>query len=185
MALAFLIHFVGDLAPADACRRPCRSGRQQGRGQLRDHRRPDQFAQHLGRVARRTRRFRPRPPVPAALLAQVSPAERERIASGSVEDWSREMWGKARELAYQTPGRRSVRRDAGRTAGHGRGQGSGLIPVVRAPGRRSKAESGWRDCSMMRLGRRPRRPARSAASASRTARWPRPRQAQLASVGSA
>jgi hypothetical protein len=32
----------------------------------------------------------------------MSPAERERIASGSVEDWSREMWGKARDLAYQT-----------------------------------------------------------------------------------
>ncbi len=36
------------------------------------------------------------------MLAQISSAERERIAAGTVEDWSREMWGKARDLAYKT-----------------------------------------------------------------------------------
>ena len=28
--------------------------------------------------------------------------ERARLSDGTVEDWSREMWGKARDLAYKT-----------------------------------------------------------------------------------
>ncbi|MBA3729985.1 MAG: hypothetical protein H0W92_04145, partial [Sphingomonas sp.] len=43
------------------------------------------------------------PPAGApGLLAPVSRTERARIASGSVEDWSREMWAKSRTLAYGT-----------------------------------------------------------------------------------
>ena len=40
------------------------------------------------------------PAGPSGLLGQLTPAERERIAGGSVEDWSREQWGKARDPAY-------------------------------------------------------------------------------------
>ena len=39
---------------------------------------------------------------PAALLAEIPSAERSAIAAGTVEDWSREYWAKARDLAYKT-----------------------------------------------------------------------------------
>ncbi|WP_294124057.1 S1/P1 nuclease [Sphingomonas sp.] len=101
MALAFLTHFVGDL------HQPMHAGDHADLG-------GNKVAASYGIIAGRTnlhsiwdgwlaeRAISTPPAGPAALLAQVSPAERERIASGSVEDWSKEMWGKARDLAYQT-----------------------------------------------------------------------------------
>jgi hypothetical protein len=101
MALAFLTHFVGDL------HQPMHAGDHADLG-------GNRVTATYGIIAGRTnlhsiwdgwlaeRAISTPPGGPAALLAQVSPAERERIASGGVEDWSKEMWGKARDLAYQT-----------------------------------------------------------------------------------
>jgi len=101
MALAFLTHFVGDL------HQPMHAGDHADLG-------GNKVAAAYGIIAGRTnlhsiwdgwlaeRAISTPPGGPAALLAQVPQAERERIASGTVEDWSREMWGKAKDLAYQT-----------------------------------------------------------------------------------
>ena len=101
MALAFLTHFVGDL------HQPMHAGDHADLG-------GNRVAATYGIIAGRTnlhsiwdgwlaeRAISTPPAGPAALLAQISLADRARIASGSVEDWSREMWGKARDLAYQT-----------------------------------------------------------------------------------
>ena len=37
-----------------------------------------------------------------AILAQASPSDRSRIAGGTVEDWSREMWEKSASQAYRS-----------------------------------------------------------------------------------
>jgi hypothetical protein len=101
MALAFLTHFVGDL------HQPMHAGDHADLG-------GNRVAATYGIIAGRTnlhsiwdgwlaeRAISTPPAGSAALLAQVAPAERARIAGGSVEEWSREMWGKARDLAYQT-----------------------------------------------------------------------------------
>ena len=97
MALAFLIHFVGDL------HQPMHAGDHGDLGGNRVaanygiDRRAGQSARHLGRLAGRAGDLDAaggRGGDPGA----VPPAERERIAGGTVEDWSREMWEKAREL---------------------------------------------------------------------------------------
>jgi hypothetical protein len=101
MALAFLTHFVGDL------HQPMHAGDHADLG-------GNRVAASYGIIAGRTnlhgiwdgwlaeRAISTPPAGPAALLARISAGERQRIASGSVEDWSREMWGKARDLAYKT-----------------------------------------------------------------------------------
>ena len=101
MALAFLTHFVGDL------HQPMHAGDHADLG-------GNKVAATYGIIAGRTnlhsiwdgwlaeRAISTPPAGPAALLGQLSPAERNRIASGNVEDWSKEMWGKARDLAYRT-----------------------------------------------------------------------------------
>ena len=100
IALAFIVHFVGDL------HQPMHAG---DHGDLGGNR----VAINYGVIGGRTnlhgvwdgllaeRAISTPPGGAAALLAQVDGAERERIARGSVEDWSREMWNKARELAYR------------------------------------------------------------------------------------
>ncbi len=101
MALAFLIHFVGDL------HQPMHAGDHADLG-------GNKVAANYGVIGGRTNlhsiwdgwlaeRAITTPPAGAAnALATISPSRRVEIASGSVEDWSREMWGKARGLAYQT-----------------------------------------------------------------------------------
>jgi hypothetical protein len=101
MALAFLVHFVGDL------HQPMHAGDHDDLG-------GNKVAANYGLIGGRTNlhsiwdgwlaeRAITTPPADAAgLLGPVPPAERARIAGGSVEEWSREMWGKARELAYGT-----------------------------------------------------------------------------------
>jgi hypothetical protein len=101
MALAFLIHFVGDL------HQPMHAGDHADLG-------GNKVAANYGIVGGRTNlhsiwdgwlaeRAISTPPAGAsALLAAVPTTERQKIAGGSVEDWSREMWGKARDLAYKT-----------------------------------------------------------------------------------
>ena len=99
MALAFLVHFVGDLA------QPMHAG---DRGDLGGNR----VAANYGLVGGRTnlhsiwdgylaeRSISTPPGGPNGLLADVSADDRARIASGTVTDWSRESWEAARSQAY-------------------------------------------------------------------------------------
>ena len=101
MALAFLVHFVGDL------HQPMHAGDHADLG-------GNQVPVNYGLIGGRTNlhgiwdgwlaeRAITTPPADAVgLLAGRSPAEHERIAGGTVEEWSREMWSKARTLAYDT-----------------------------------------------------------------------------------
>lgn len=101
IALAFLVHFVGDL------HQPMHAGDHGDLG-------GNKVAASYGLIAGRTnlhsiwdgwlaeRALTTPPSGAAALLAQVPAEERARIAGGTVEDWSREYWGKARDLAYRT-----------------------------------------------------------------------------------
>ena len=101
MALAFLVHFVGDL------HQPMHAG---DHGDLGGNKVPVNYGLIGGRTNLHSiwdgwlaERAITTPPADAAgLLGQVSAADRARMAQGSVEAWSREMWGKARDLAYKT-----------------------------------------------------------------------------------
>lgn len=100
-ALAFLVHFVGDI------HQPMHAGDHQDLG-------GNRVAANYGVVGGRAnlhgiwdgwlaeRAISTPPSGPSAILAGLSAQERSRLAAGSVEDWSREMWGKARDLAYKT-----------------------------------------------------------------------------------
>ncbi|HVF37628.1 MAG TPA: S1/P1 nuclease, partial [Sphingomicrobium sp.] len=99
MALAFLTHFVGDL------HQPMHAG---DHGDLGGNR----VAANYGVIGGRTnlhgiwdgwlaeRAISTPPGGAAALRASVSAVERRRLADGSVEEWSREMWEKSRNQAY-------------------------------------------------------------------------------------
>ncbi len=99
MALAFLVHFVGDLV------QPMHGG---DHGDLGGNR----VAANYGIIGGRTNlhsiwdgllaeRAISTPPAGArAILAQIAPAERRALAAGTVEDWSRESWEAARGYAY-------------------------------------------------------------------------------------
>jgi hypothetical protein len=99
MALAFLIHFVGDLV------QPMHGGDHADLG-------GNRVAANYGIIGGRTNlhiiwdgllaeRAISTPPAGArAILAQIPPAERQALAAGSVEDWSRESWQAARQHAY-------------------------------------------------------------------------------------
>jgi hypothetical protein len=101
MALALLVHFMGDL------HQPMHAGDHQDLG-------GNRVAANYGIVGGRAnlhsiwdgwlaeRAISTPPSGPSAILAQIPASERVRIASGTVEDWSREMWAKARDLAYKT-----------------------------------------------------------------------------------
>ena len=130
MALAFLVHFVGDI------HQPMHAGDHADLG-------GNQVPVNYGLIGGRANlhsvwdgwlaeRAITTPPANASgLLGQLSPAKREQIAAGSVEDWSREMWSKARTLAYDTLfgdpcGARSPQRPTLTEA-----QVQALIPAVR------------------------------------------------------
>ena len=99
IALAFLVHFVGDL------HNPMHAGDRGDRG-------GNDVKANYGLVGGRTNlhgmwdgyiaeRAISTPPGGAqALLASVAPAERPAIAAGTVEDWSREQWEVSRKFAY-------------------------------------------------------------------------------------
>jgi len=99
MALAFLVHFVGDLA------QPMHAG---DRGDLGGNR----VTANYGLVGGRTnlhgiwdgylaeRAISTPPGGPSGLLANVSAEERARLVAGTVTDWSRESWEAARSQAY-------------------------------------------------------------------------------------
>ena len=99
MALAFLVHFVGDL------HNPMHAGDRGDRG-------GNDVKANYGIIGGRTNlhsiwdgylaeRAISTPPSGArAILAQASAAERAALAAGTVEDWSREGWEAARQHAY-------------------------------------------------------------------------------------
>lgn len=99
IALAFLIHLVGDL------HQPMHGGDRGDKG-------GNDLKANYGIIGGRTnlhiiwdgylaeRAISTPPAGPRALLAQVPPAERASLAAGTVEDWSRESWAAARDYAY-------------------------------------------------------------------------------------
>lgn len=99
MALAFLIHFVGDL------HQPMHAGDRGDKG-------GNDVKANYGIIAGRTnlhgiwdgylaeRAISTPPAGPRALLAATPREERARLAAGNVEDWSREGWEAARSQAY-------------------------------------------------------------------------------------
>lgn len=99
MALAFLVHLVGDLhqplhagdhADLGGNETPVSYGIIAGRTNL-----------HLawdGYLAERS--ITTPPGGPAGLLADLGPADRDAMRAGTVEDWSRENWEVARDFAY-------------------------------------------------------------------------------------
>ena len=99
MALAYLVHFVGDLA------QPMHAG---DRGDLGGNR----VSANYGLVGGRTnlhsiwdgylaeRAISTPPGGPNGLLGAVSVEERAAIAAGTVTDWSRESWEASRNKAY-------------------------------------------------------------------------------------
>ena len=101
MAMAFLVHLVGDL------HQPMHAGDHKDLG-------GNRVSANYGVVGGRAnlhgiwdgwlaeRSISTPPAGPSALLAQVARQDRERIAAGTVEDWSREMWAKSRDVAYKT-----------------------------------------------------------------------------------
>ena len=100
-ALAFLIHFTGDLS------QPMHAGDRGDKG-------GNDLKINYGRIGGRTnlhgvwdgwlpeRALTTPPSGPAAWLAEVPVADRAALASISVTDWSRESWQAAHDLAYTT-----------------------------------------------------------------------------------
>ena len=98
-ALAFLVHFVGDL------HNPMHAGDRGDKG-------GNEVKANYGLIGGRTnlhsiwdgylaeRAISTPPAGPRALLAATPPAERQALAAGTVEDWSREGWQAARQYAY-------------------------------------------------------------------------------------
>jgi hypothetical protein len=101
MALAFLVHFVGDL------HQPMHAGDHADLG-------GNKVSANYGIIGGRTnlhsiwdgwlaeRAMTTPPSGPDAVLAAIPVSDRARIAGGTVEEWSREYWAKARDLAYKT-----------------------------------------------------------------------------------
>jgi hypothetical protein len=101
IALAFLVHFVGDL------HQPMHAG---DHGDLGGNKVPVSYGVIGGRTNLHSiwdgwlaERAITTPPGGAkALLAEIPRSERSAIAAGTVEEWSREYWAKSRDLAYKT-----------------------------------------------------------------------------------
>jgi hypothetical protein len=99
MALAFLVHFVGDLhQPLHGAEYEGDAG---GNGTKMSYGAIPKTNLHSvwdGLLADRAIST----PVggPAGILAEVAPADRARLAAGSVEDWSRESWEVAKKDVY-------------------------------------------------------------------------------------
>ena len=99
IALAFLVHFMGDLA------QPMHAGDRADKG-------GNDVKANYGIVGGYTnlhsiwdgylaeRSISTPPGGPRAILASASREERSRLAAGTVEDWSRDSWEAARQYAY-------------------------------------------------------------------------------------
>ena len=100
-ALAFLIHFVGDL------HNPLHAGDRADRG-------GNDLRLNYGRIGGRTnlhsvwdgylaeRAITTPPPGPAGLLSGLSREDKARMRAGTVTDWARENWAVSRDVAYTT-----------------------------------------------------------------------------------
>ena len=101
MALAYLAHFVGDLA------QPMHGGDRSDRG---GNDLPLSYGAVSGRANLHSvwdgwlaERAVTTPPGGAAgLLGELSPAQKAELAAGTAEDWSRDAWENARTHAYTT-----------------------------------------------------------------------------------
>jgi hypothetical protein len=97
MALAFLVHFMGDL------HQPFHGGDRSDRG-------GNDFKAAYGIIPSNLhaiwdgylpdRAISTPPGEPAGILSQFSSAERAEMRLGTVQDWSRESWATAREFGY-------------------------------------------------------------------------------------
>jgi len=99
IALAFLVHFVGDLV------QPMHAGDHQDLGGNKVAANygiiggfMNQHAIWDGPLAERS--ISTPPSGPGGILARVSHDERQGLAAGTVEDWSRESWEMARKYSY-------------------------------------------------------------------------------------
>ncbi|MBS0504859.1 MAG: S1/P1 nuclease [Proteobacteria bacterium] len=99
MALAFLVHFVGDLhQPLHAAERADLGG---GKVKARYGQAGGRINLHMiwdGYLAERA--ISTPPPGPRGLLSEIPASARAAAAAGTVEDWSRENWDVARDYAY-------------------------------------------------------------------------------------
>ncbi|PZU07292.1 MAG: hypothetical protein DI605_16295 [Sphingomonas sp.] len=102
MALAFLVHFVGDihqpLHAAEAHDDAGGNGTRASYGVIGG--RTNLHAIWDGLLADRA--ISTPPGGPAGLLSGATPAERKAMAQGSLEDWMRESWGVAKDSVYPT-----------------------------------------------------------------------------------
>ena len=99
MALAFLVHFMGDLVqPMHAGDRADKGGNdvKANYGIVGGY--TNLHSIWDGYLAERSISTPPRGP--RAILASSSPQERAGLAAGTVEDWSRDSWESARKYAY-------------------------------------------------------------------------------------
>jgi S1/P1 Nuclease len=97
MALAFLVHFVGDL------HQPLHAGDKGDRG-------GNDFKASYGVIPSNLhaiwdgyladRGISTPPPDAAGIVGELTPAERLEMRGGTVDDWSRESWATAREFGY-------------------------------------------------------------------------------------
>ena len=151
MALAFLVHFMGDL------HQPMHAG---DHGDLGGNRVPVSYGAIAGRTNLHMvwdgyladRGISQPPGGPAGILSELSPADRAAMREGAIADWARESWAASREFAYGTimadPCGPAPRRAAGDHRGDHAAAGAGDP----APGRARRA-AGWRDCSTRRSRR--------------------------------
>ena len=98
-ALAFLVHLVGDLhQPVHAADRADEGGNKTPASYGDAARRKSLHLIWDGYLAERA--ISSPPGEAAGLLSEVGVGERRALASGSVEDWSRESWEVARRVTY-------------------------------------------------------------------------------------
>lgn len=99
MALAFLVHFVGDL------HQPLHAG---DRADLGGNKVRTNYGEVGGRINLHSvwdgylaeRAISSPPAGPPGLLSEIPPGQRASAAAGTVDDWSRENWEVARDFAY-------------------------------------------------------------------------------------
>jgi hypothetical protein len=98
-ALALLVHFVGDLnQPLHAATHDSDAGGNGTKGSYGAIARTNLHSIWDGLLADRA--ISTPPAGPAAILAEVPPAERARVAAGTIDDWAHESWRLAKEQVY-------------------------------------------------------------------------------------
>lgn len=130
MALAFLVHFVGDLhQPLHSAEHDGDQGGNRLRLRYGAIPRTNLHAVWDGLLAERA--ISTPPGGAAGLLSQVPPAERAALAAGTVADWSRESWAVARTQVYRAVLPHACGGPAPATATLDEAAIEQLVPVVR------------------------------------------------------